>query len=621
MSTVKDKYPTANKPGKNLIITEHDFPPDAKDLLRFTPCPDFSNKPLYFELIKNSKFGRSYAEECRHGFKRSTDPEADFLETLALGTDDDEIKPSDWTDNERTCYRIAFLHVMMNLMAPKFYAYPIHWCDLHFLHWNWDSSSCWPYCLDRLRRSKRSAWNKFTQFGRDTIHNIKGFNPASVHLLPLVLGHYFIMGYHRFHLAAIDSFAKVRLVFGMPFIVIASEMQLFAGYMYMLKQYRTSPIAYGRETLRGGMVYLNSQLRHDHLKVCDDISKFDLHVYFFMVVQVYLFAFNNYIKFSRYWPMLKSMGIYLNSNQIAEHIQRKRFYCVVVTLIRWLTELRTLLPTGAVMIRQFQIWVSGCFLTTWIDSCINCIVLYTSILVMGLPISCISFIVLLADDITFTVDFRILHESGISCNEFFRQFNATRKRLFNMHSNAPIYLGFDNNKVVFLHYRNEDGRPIRSVKELASGSFNRERHLLPQHIASHNVGLAWAAAGSDRDFHDCCQAAYDFAIRVGNDKGIEQSVDMTDHFNVMLIETLGIPQESLTMFPTYEEVLSKVTTYDPAFLSEPHRSLPSDVFLHPDASLVPFFEPFSQVSPPIFQDSLDDLPDYIDNISFYLDKL
>jgi len=616
MSTVTDKYPTANKQGSNLLITEHDFPPDAVPLLRFTLPPTFSNRPLYYELIKDPTFGEAYADKCRLGFKRSTDPEKDFLETLSQGTDSPEIKPSDWTDSERTNYMIAFLHVMTVLMAPKYYAYPIHWCDLHYLHWNWNAGACWPYCLDVTHRSKRAAWNKFTQFGRDTLHNIKSFNPATAHTIPLVLGHYFIMGYHRFHLSAIDKFSKVRLVFGMPFIVIATEMQLFAGYMYMLKQFRTSPIAYGRETLRGGMVYLNHNLKHNHIKVCDDISKFDLHVYFFMIIQIYLFAFNNYIDFARYWPMLKLQGIYLNSDKIASYTQKRRYYAVVVTLLRWLTQLRTLLPTHAVMVRRFAIWVSGCFLTTWIDSCVNLIILYTTILSLGLPISAISFIILLADDITFTIDPEPLKAFGWSANEFYRRFNAERFRLFNMQSRAPYYVGYDNNKVKFLTYSNQNGRPVRDVQELAAGSFNKENHIKPQYLASHQVGLAWAAAASNREFHGCLERAHSFCIRVGHDKGTIQSVDMSEHLNQALVEALGIEPEQLLNFPTYDEVLTKVTTYEPESYLTPHKSLPSDMFLHPNTSIVSYFTPWNPVTPVLFQENLEDVPDYVDSVRF-----
>jgi hypothetical protein len=185
-----------------------------------------------------------------------------------------------------------------------------------------------------------------------------------------------------------------------------------------------------------------------------------------------------------------------------------------------------------------------------------------------------------------------------------------------MTSREPYYVGYDNNKVKFLTYLNHNGRPFRDVIDLAAGSFNKENHINPQYLASHQVGLAWAAAASDREFHDCLARAHSFCIRVGHDKGTTQSVDTSDHLNQTLIEILNIEPEQLLTFPTFEEVFNKVTTYEPESYLIPHRSLPSDVFLHPDASVISNFTPWNPVKPVIFQQGYDDAPDYVDSVRF-----
>lgn len=407
---------------------------------------------------------------------------------------------------------------------------------------------------------------------------------------PLPLKHYLIMGYNRFHIAVTGSFAKIRLVFGCPMIQLAGEKQLFYGYFFMLKQFHSSPIAYGREIYNGGMAYINNSIPYGDVIICDDISGFDFHVYFWLCFVIMEIIFNNFICFTRYWPCFKESNKWFFQTRDAA-LQYKRFYNVLVVVFRWFTELKVLLPTGHLMTRAFQFLPSGLFSTTFLGSAVNLIVTCHICLVLGLSFTDITFIIVLGDDLLFTLSHVKLRSLGYTPNQFYKQFDAKRKELYNLTSlSRPTYVGTDQNRIVFLHYRNQNGRPIRDLKELTAGALHRERYVKDQHLASVCVGLAYAAVATCREYHSCLREAYTFICKVSASKGITQEVNKEDRFLSELLENSTLTEEQLLNFPSYEEVFDRVTRQQYHDETLPHRTLNSLVFARPYGAHEHLFE-------------------------------
>lgn len=569
--------------------------------VRLNPPPRFGHKALYYELLNDKNFGEEFVNRCANNWKRSEGVLDDFVSTLEKAAEDEPINYSSWNEEDQKLFLVALSHVGMKVMAPKYKSKIIHFADLFHLNWNWKASAGYPFVLQKDTMSKRSAWNTFTHAARSTVHNIKYMSYNACVNGPLILGNYLIMGYNRFHISKVGEFAKIRLVFGVPMILISCEMMLLAGYMFMIKYFQNTSAAYGKETLRGGMAYINSKVKHGDAIIVDDISGFDYHVYFWLLKIMLLFAFNNYISFDRYWPTFKLNGIYFSTPMDPVKMKAK-FKNVLVITFRWMTELKTYLPTHQLLTRSFQLLPSGLFLTTWVDTFYNALMTVHTMLAINFEIEDLTFLINLGDDIVFTIDRQALIRKGISANEFYRRFNAKRKQLYNMSSKpGSAYVGTDKNKIVFLRYRNENGRPIRDLEELIAGALNRERHSRPEHQASILIGLAWAAAGTSLPLHNVLRRAYDFCIKVSSDKGVNQEVDLTDRFITVLQEDYGFSDDKLKVFPSYEEVLDRATRYQPD--TEPHslRALPSDVFAYPRGSYISLFEPFDSMAVPTIE--------------------
>nr|WRQ64736.1 RNA-dependent RNA polymerase [Durnavirales sp.] len=495
-----------------------------------------------------------------------------------------------WDPHTYALFLIALRYCFMRYFTPIKKSFIIHWCDLFYLPWRWAKSSGWPYCVDRKTRSKGTAWNKFTEYGRNVAHGIKHMtlNPMSC---TLPLKNYIIMGYNRFHIARAGDFAKIRLVFGVPMILLAFEHMLFSGYLFMIKRFGSSPIAYGKEIYRGGMTYVNSHITNGDIIICDDISGFDYHVYFWFIQLIFRIIFKNFISFKRYWPCFKEGGKYFTTlmNPI---VMMKQYFNVLIITIRWICEWKVLLPTREFLFRRFQFLPSGILMTNFLDSTINTIITYHVCLCVGLRVDEITFIIVLGDDLTFTIPQAALNRLRISANGFYRQFDSIRKDLYNMSSGGkPRYVGRDKNKLVFLKYRNEYGRPIRDLEELTAGALIRERHLKPEYLASVLVGLAYAATATSRAYHECLRDAYDFCIKAGNDKGVKQSIATDDRYVSELCEEIGLSDEELMTFPSYEEVYERVTCYRRPDTSKPYHNFNHEAFAYPNSGHAVLFDP------------------------------
>lgn len=591
-----EKLASFHDPSKNMYVEKADVGKDIIDLVRITPGPKIGHKPLAHALKNSSKYGPEFVERCTENYHRSSGLVDDFIDTFEKHSHDNLVTPKDWTPMEVDLFITAIIFVFGTILKPRFKSFIIHWCDLFYLPWRWVKSAGWPYVCSPATRSKGRAWNKFTEYGRNVCHTIKEFT-LDPWTCVLPLKNYIIMGYNRFHIASVNAFAKIRLVFGVPMILLACEMQLFAGYLFMIKHYRTSPIAYGREIYNGGMMYVNAMIPNGDVVICDDISGFDYHVTFWMIELVLTLIFRNYIDFTRYWPCLKEGGKYFHTTQPGNSLQR-RFYNVLVIVIRWITSWKVLLPTGEFLYRRFAFLPSGMYMTNFLDSAINILMTYHVCLVLGMTVEEITFLIVLGDDLTFSIPRSVLNRLRLSANGFYRQFDATRRRLYNMSSGGtPRYVGTDKNQIVFLKYRNQKGRPIRNLEELTAGALVRERHLKPQHHASVLVGLAYAAVATCPEYHRCLEEAYEFCIKVGRDKGTPQTVDPEDRFLSQLQEDLGLSDADLLRFPKYEEVLEMVTTYKGDDIPEYYHNFSNEAFVYPTPALQYLFSEVTTIDP------------------------
>jgi hypothetical protein len=248
------------------------------------------------------------------------------------------------------------------------------------------------------------------------------------------------------------------------------------------------------------------------------------------------------------------------------------------------------------------------YMTSFMDSVINVIITYHALLCLGFECNDITFIIVLGDDLLFTLSQDSLNKIQLSANEVYRRFDAKRKELYNMTSlSRPKVVSRDKNQIVFLKYKNLNGRPIRDLEELTAGALTRERHLKPQYLASVLIGLAYAAVGTCPEYHACLKNAYDFCIKAGNDKGIKQEIDNEDRFIEQLRLSLQLTDDDIMTFPTYEYVRDLVMTVKSTPGIGTYTGFNHEAFVYPNTSYSYLFET-CPVEPDVCEEFISSIP-------------
>lgn len=476
---------------------------------------------------------------------RNPDGEASFL------ADVDKINDSPFVDVKELPHQFwdALLFVLI-LFKPRCYAHFIHFADIRFLHWNFVAATESPVIVSKKLIQKVKDWclakgktfqlNKATTFntvlllGRTVIHKVKHTSWQQL-IAPTFIGcSWWIVGRCRFHITFSEigdfSDAKVRLVFGMPFVVLMAEQMLFGHLFHLWKVYPPRVLAWGRSNITGLFREIDSSLTDGMTYCCIDYSGFDKTLQFNILIIILVNWFNNYFDYTVYLPNRLRGGKYSKYNPKSQRGKislRKKMFSLLIWVIVHITRGLLALPTGELVRRLWACLPSGCFITQAVDSFYNALVIITILLTMGFKVRAHNFyLIVLGDDSLFQLD---LPGHGYTQEQFIKEFSRLCYLHFGMIVNMEkSIITTDKNKIVFLGARNQNGQPVREPEEALAKCVKGERGHRAKYALSKLVGTKWSLCGTDATTASILDDAYAHLASVTKNADIEHAVALQD---------------------------------------------------------------------------------------------
>jgi hypothetical protein len=402
--------------------------------------------------------------------------------------------------------------------APKSLL-PHHFMDGEDFDWNLAASAEEPFRRDpqhagfphKKRDFKGHIFNRseelpFRNYNKLFEHSIK-HSSAPFKTVPV----YDILTNARSHLVNSDSDDKVRAVYGYPFPNLAIEVQFYRSFFNAIR-HSESHIAYGCETLRGGMHTVNHMAASGNVFVCLDWKKFDKSVR----IRLLKYVFKEFVRpyFDMDWYAAHGGR---PSNRVKSDLDRLFTYMVDFFCHGPICD-----PDG----RRYQRTVagipSGSQWTQVIDSLVNLYVI-TYILVKRFGQDAVKNMVVLGDDGFISLKTE-LPESEI-LEIIAEEALATFGMILNVEKTVVTR---NRNEIVFLSYRNWNGWPVRDVDELVA------RFVFPERdpndwakMKARSIGIAWASCCIDSRF-------YDLVKQASSTKYGDKPPDFTGQLNYLL---------------------------------------------------------------------------------------
>lgn len=486
-----------------------------------------------------------------NGFRRSQFSEQALIEDFHRG----DIPKHDVVKDKH--YQFA-LDLAEKMFLPKKKTRVVHFCDLRWYKFPLSSNVEAPFTRDdklkdRLKfahgndeipntnLSMRNCYNYVFEKCRTWIHQIKDGIVKGNQLF------FWITLHARSHLVEASADDKIRMVYGIPKLIIFSScMFLWPIANYMRKGF--TPIAWGFETLSGGAYRLYrdvSNLRYTPGTVlCIDWKSFDKRVEFAVVDDVYSLL-EDHIDFSGYIPTREypREGSF-RDEKLEERLRR---------LWKWhrnavkFAPIR--LPDGSEYKRLHSNLPSGVFETQVLGSMINFIIIVTVLSEMGIELDEETLILILGDD-SFVVLKRIIPKSQY--DEFLRRFAEIALRRFNAVlsiKKTSMHPSLEGSN--FLGYEFRNAVPHRDELKLLASLLHPEKPWTLESLAGKAVGIAYASAGQSKLVYNVCKDIHSYVLSLGKVPNVSAIADL---------QYRGVASDLINVgeFPTFEELSSKL---------------------------------------------------------------
>ncbi|AAP79988.1 putative RNA-dependent RNA polymerase [Ceratocystis polonica partitivirus] len=509
------------------------------------------------------------------------------------------------------------LNLVNHFMGVKPYDI-VHFCDTRF--YPWDLSKKADYFHNHSNARKRHAqtshastatgptkksWfiNAHLFHDRSTVHNIKlyglPFKPHSYEARNKILLELWFKKIPtellvRSHISNPKKL-KVRPVNNAPMIFLRIECMLFYPLLAQLRKQQCS-IMYGLETIRGGMMEIESLATRFSNFMMIDWSKFDQTVPFTLVDMFYqdwiptlILVDSGYAKIHNYNDHVHSfaaqarkLGVHGDSNLNEAPPEAAVFANKVENLLKfintWFKEMVYITPDGFAYSRTFAGVPSGILCTQLIDSFVNLVVLIDSLFEFGFHESDIksALILLMGDDnVVFAPD------KLSQLHSFFKFLPDYAKKRWNMKVNVDksIFTTL-RRKIEILGYTNNYGMPVRSLSKLIGQLAYPERHVNDSDMCMRAIGFAWCAAASDSTFHDFCRKVFIYYYARVNVPIKDLVQSNASALPGMFFAYRDVHQHiKLDHFPSIEEVRQVLSKHHGYLTEEPLWKY--DFFLHP----------------------------------------
>jgi hypothetical protein len=410
------------------------------------------------------------------------------------------------------------LEITKILFQPPSPCRPVHYCDLRYYPWTLNTSIEAPFSTnpDLIRKVAKAKQAGKLSTGKMNFHNLYNhvfeYNRPLVHLIKdgNAKGNKFMYwntAHARSHLVKKSEPDKIRMVHGVPKIILMVELMLLWTFFNFLRS-GTTPIAWGYETLKGGWYKLYKEASAHNCKIKTylalDWRMFDKLARYSVIDDVHD-IWLGYMSFNKGYVPTRQ---YRNPEAQPHRLMNLwKWMCNAVKF----TPIR--LPDGSEWKRNHATIASGLLQTQVLDTFVNAIMLITCLLALGFEITPETFIKLLGDDSLIGLqelvpisEFQTLLEnlSTEAHSRFGAVLNLKKSGVFRSLQEAN-----------FLGYMNRNSIPYRDDLALLSQLAYPERHWDIDRLAARAIGIAWASCGQSKLVYDICQDVYDFCIKCG----------------------------------------------------------------------------------------------------------
>jgi hypothetical protein len=457
----------------------------------------------------------------------------------------------------------------LELLRPPWLTRPVHFNDLRWYPWNKRPSAEEPYTsapkykeavnrkfkAGEITNHSLSTGNLLDEIfvrTRDEIHDIKRtrLNRNSSNL-PFM----YRMNVHaKATLTKTGQSAKTRLIYGVPKLLVMIEAMFFWSIINYHKytNRENTPLLWPYVTLLGGWYRLNHDLTIPYLYyntfVTVDWSGFDFHALFSVVRDIQddwrtLFDFE-----SGYIPTKVPGFDYTETKVDPERFEN---------LWEWMCAAQLALPhrmpDGSVWIRLHRGIPSGLWLTQWLDSHYNLVMMLTILDRMGIDISTLLIKVQGDDSITAIKIYIPANQHA----DFKHQFAYYAKTYFDAISNeekSDIRSSPQGCEV--LGYANNNGMPDRNWhKLLAQLLYPRARRPTYQTLMARAIGITYADCDRHPQVRLVCQDVYDYLASKGYSPNAKAAQDIGAFIDLDNVEKL------LDHFPSQAEVNYRLRSF------------------------------------------------------------
>nr|UAW09571.1 MAG: RNA-dependent RNA polymerase [Aspergillus flavus partitivirus 2] len=411
-------------------------------------------------------------------------------------------------------YYQALDHVSQLFKTPQKYR-PVSFPDLRFYPWPTSSSAEAPFSSSKKLRSDfqklyelglvqsprltfHNLYNHIFNYNRETIHRIKLGMKTDYHGRD---ARYWNTAHARSHLVESHEDDKIRMVFGVPKLLLQAEaMFLWPLINHLVNLDGNGPMLWGFETLKGGWAKLYNWFHTQRPKartfLAFDWRQFDKRAQFEVIDDIHDVLKSN-IDFEHGYMPTKDYP------ETWTHPQK------LENLWNWMTNAikhtPDLLPDGRMYERQHAGIASGFFQTQLLDSIYNAIMIFVSLIKMGINISTTGLKVQGDDSIVSLNEFipKQVHQS------FIDQFANHADRYFGAVLNTKkSKMGNTLNGLPVLGFTNDNGYPTRDKEALLASLLYPERNTDQPRLMARAIGIAWANCGVHSDVYEVCSDVY-----------------------------------------------------------------------------------------------------------------
>jgi len=430
----------------------------------------------------------------------------------------------------------------------------------------------------RLRpTSKGYFFNTVYEFSRTWMHRIKEyampFVPSSDHhenirhLRSFFLKHVTML-FTRNHISDRDGNLKQRPVYAVDDFFILCEL-VITFPLHVMARYpingMKSVLMYGYETIRG------SNHRLDHIAkgftsfFTIDWSAFDQRLPRVITDIYWLDFLRRLIVINHGYQPTYEYPVYPD---LSEHDLYHRMNNLLVFVHTWYNNMVFVTADGFAYLRSFAGVPSGLLNTQYLDSFANLFLIIDGLFEFGITteeIKQITFFIMGDDNSGFT------HWEIVRLHEFIEFFESYALKRYNMVlSKTKSVITFLRSRIETLSYKCNFGMPIRPLGKLVAQLCYPEHGPKDKYMSARAIGIAYAAAAMDEEFHEFCHDIYytflPYAAPIDLHTIDTISKHLPGYFKILDNFTDEIP---LDHFPSILEVRQKYSQWQGFLKAEP----------------------------------------------------